>query len=80
VRTASDQANVEAFAVRQQNGSRSVLLINKSGGSATIQLKGERGTMASQRLQASLLKDERINISNPISLSPYEVVLLQLPK
>jgi hypothetical protein len=80
LRTASDQANVEAFAVRQQNGMRSVLLINKSGGSATIQLRGERGTATSQRLEASVLRDDMINLANPISLSPYGVVLLQFPK
>jgi hypothetical protein len=80
LRTASDQANVEVFAVRQQNGMRSVLLINKSGGPATIQLRGERGTATSQRLEASILRDDAINLSNPISLSPYGVILLHLPK
>jgi hypothetical protein len=80
LRTASDQASVEAFAVRQQSGMRSLLLINKSGGTAMIQLKGERGTAASQRLEASALKYESIEIGRPISISPYGVVLLKLPR
>jgi Glycosyl hydrolases family 39 len=80
VRTASDQASVEAFAVRQQGGSRSVLLINKSSGLATIQLKDERGIARSQRLESSVLKDDAVNLVNPISLSPYGVILLRFPK
>jgi hypothetical protein len=80
LRTVSDQANIEAFAVRQQGGMRSLLLINKSGELATIQLKGERGTAPSQRLEASILRDELINLSKPILISPYGVILLQLSK
>lgn len=80
MRTTSDQANVEAFAVRQQNGLRSLLLINKSGGSATIQLKGERGIVATERLEASTLTTQPSKLSNPIVISPYGVVLLKLPR
>ncbi|MBC7881132.1 MAG: hypothetical protein H7Y37_07335 [Anaerolineae bacterium] len=80
IRTTSDQLNIEAFAVRQKNGLRSLLLINKSGGSANIQIQGERGIVATERLETSTLTTQLSKLSNPIVISPYGVVLLKLPK
>ena len=90
VRSESTHPMVEAMAVRQADGSRSLLLINKAAGPATLilgtdSLPGKAASPVSTRLldshgatepaAATLAEFTRA----PITLAPYSLLLIRVP-
>lgn len=80
-KTSSDEPMVEAMAVRQSDGSRSLLLINKSGAAKTAVLSGLGAADDAQatRLDASGIASDGAAASNPerVALPPYSLLLVR---
>ncbi len=82
VKTQSNHRFVEGFAVRQENGERSLLLINKSA--KTVQLGLTMNPPVPSQPTARLLaeqgiKEQAVAIDTPIELPAHALILLQFP-
>ncbi|MEW6495183.1 MAG: alpha-L-arabinofuranosidase [Cyanobacteriota bacterium] len=87
--TESDHHYVEAMAVRQVNGERSLLLINKSAKAARLSLQGTPDASVAEtlpifRLDAKGVTKAKLAIAaldvEPLLLNPYSLVLLRFPR
>jgi xylan 1,4-beta-xylosidase len=88
IRTETDHPFVEAIAVLQGDGARSLLLINKSAGltKLTVELTPEISQPESLpmfSLDANGVKNLTVAIAplktQPLNLNPYSLVLLRFP-
>ena len=82
VKTQSNHRFVEGFAVRQENGDRSLLLINKSAKAVRLGLTMNPSIQSqptARLLSEQGIKEETIAIDTPIELPAYSLILLQFP-
>jgi xylan 1,4-beta-xylosidase len=88
MRTESNHHYVEAMAIHQDNGERSLLLINKSAKPAQVQLQATPKDFTPETLPRFSLDAEGIIKTNlataalnakPLMLNPYSLVLLRFP-
>ncbi|MCY7390058.1 MAG: hypothetical protein LH647_00720 [Leptolyngbyaceae cyanobacterium CAN_BIN12] len=82
VKTQSNHRFVEGFAVRQENGARSLLLINKSAKVTRLGLTMNPSIQSqptARLLSEQGIKEETIAIDTPIELPAYSLILLQFP-
>jgi xylan 1,4-beta-xylosidase len=86
IRTDSDHPFVEAMAVWQADGGRSLLLINKSAGLASLsvqatQMAAKPNSLLMLSLEATGLKSTTLATATleqqPLTLNPYSLVLLR---
>jgi xylan 1,4-beta-xylosidase len=85
MRTESDQRFVEAMAVQQENGARSLLLINKSAESAKLSVRGMPDASKLDSVQMFSLDANGVKrgtparaalAREPLNMNPYSLVLL----
>ena len=81
----SDRCSIEALPIQQQNGNRSLLLINKSAEYAKVNLTEKYGSFEVGKTQINSLDADGIKVFEPkakanfktFTLSPYSVSLLR---
>jgi xylan 1,4-beta-xylosidase len=82
----SDHSFVEAMPVLQKDGMRSLLLINKSAGVATLNIQATQMAAKPDKLQMFSLDAKGVTSSpldtatleqKPLTLNPYSLVLLR---
>ncbi len=81
VRTQSDRASLEAMAVSQQDGGRSLLLINKSASSTNVKLQNEELSakkVSSYDLDESGVSNKVLSkLDEPLIMKPHSLKLLR---
>jgi xylan 1,4-beta-xylosidase len=84
--TESDEPSVEAMAVQQAKGKRSLLLINKSAKSAQVSIQGMPDASKLDNLQMFSLDANGVKsdtparatlAQEPLNMNPYSLVLLR---
>jgi xylan 1,4-beta-xylosidase len=87
VKTTSDRSSIEALAVQQTSGKRSLLLINKSAIPTKIQLSKMQDKISTEKISVRYLDSNgvrraslpKIDIdTKPLLLNPYSLALLRL--
>jgi Glycosyl hydrolases family 39 len=81
VRTQSDRASLEAMAVTQKDGGRSLLLINKSASSTNVKLQNEE--LSAKKISSYNLDESGVNnkvlskLDEPLIMKPHSIKLLR---
>ncbi|MGL5807577.1 MAG: GH39 family glycosyl hydrolase, partial [Xenococcaceae cyanobacterium] len=81
VTTQSDRSSLEALAVSQQNGGRSLLLINKSASSTNVKLQNEE--LSAKKVFSYDLDESGVNnkvlskLDEPLIMKPHSLKLLR---
>jgi hypothetical protein len=84
----SDRSTIEAFPVQQNNGKRSLLLINKSAESTKIKLTENSGSFQAEKTKMHSLEANKIQVFDAnkkaelktFTLNPYSLLLLSETK
>jgi xylan 1,4-beta-xylosidase len=75
--TKSDLSSLEALAVRQQNGKRSLLLINKSSAATRVNLKEDGQNVSIQNISNSYLDEKGVSNKVLAKIDPQGLMMKQ---